>query len=193
MSPAVPSRSRYKGAELNRPGPSDNLLKEELIDELESTRRAFLHMLESIPEEYYDLPSDNPAWTIGDVLYHITLGPPAIRVEIWMIRHARWLFAAFLNDRTAGIFNWGNALFARHPKRITPQILIQAYDRGHTGLLKSLEKMRADDFRKSVQYPETFVSELAGVVTIERLFRYIKIHFDVHAGQIRKKLGGILV
>ena len=35
--------------------------------------------------------------------------------------------------------------------------------------------------------------DLSGDVTVERLYRYIKQHFEAHAEQIRKKLGGILV
>ena len=165
-------------------------LKEELINELEMTRKAYLHLVKSVPEEFYGHPSANPAWTIGDVLYHITLGPAAIRTEAWMIRHAGWLFSALLNDGTAGIFNRGNALFARHPKRITPQKLIKSYENGHSGLLTSLEGMQDADFNKSVRYPASFVTELAGVVTVERLFRYIKLHFEIHASQIRVERPG---
>ena len=164
-------------------------VKDDLAAELESTRQEFHRLVEVVPEEFYGHSSANPAWTIGDVLYHITLGPPAIRAEIWMIRHVSWLFSAFLNKTTSRIFNWGNALFARHPKRITPEILIRNYERGHAGLLKSLGKMKEADLSKSVLYPDAFVSELAGVVTVERLFRYIKLHFEIHAGQITERTG----
>jgi hypothetical protein len=164
-------------------------LKEDLLTELESTRREYIQLVASVPVESYGHSSGNPAWTIGDILYHITLGPPAILAEIWMIRHAGWLFGTLLNNRTASIFNWGNALFARHRIRITPQLLIQAYERGHASLLASLKRIPETDFSKSVRYPDSFVAELAGVVTVERLFRYIKLHFEVHAGQIREGLG----
>jgi len=163
--------------------------KEELIAELEATRKEYLYLVESIPDGFYANPSGNPPWTIGDVLYHITLGPPAIRAEIWMIRHTRWLFSALLNNRTASVFNWGNALFARHPKRITPQILIGAYERGHRGLLASLKSMQESDLNKSMEYPASFVMELTGLVTIERLIRYTRLHFEIHASQIRERLG----
>jgi hypothetical protein len=165
-------------------------LKDDLAQELEVTRQNFHHLLDSIPEVSYVHPSNNPAWTIGDVLYHITLGPPAIRFEIWMIRSAPWMFK-ILNDATSKIFNWGNALFANRTKRITRQRLIKAYEAGHLGLMSSLRRMREEDWGKSVMYPEVFVSELAGTVTVERLFRYIKLHFDVHAGQIQQRLAKI--
>jgi hypothetical protein len=105
-----------------------------------------------------------------------------------MIQHAGWLFSALLNNGTAGIFNRGNALFARHPKQITPQILIKSYEHGHSVLLTSLGGMRDADLNKSVRYPDSFVAELAGLVTVERLFRYIKLHFEIHASQIRERL-----
>jgi len=162
-------------------------LKQELIQEMETSRQNFHHLLDSVPEAAYDHPSHNPAWTIGDVLYHITLGPPAIRFEIWMIRYMPWIFKA-LNRTTSKIFNWGNALFAHRAKRITRQRLLKAYEAGHAGLMSSMRRMDESDFARSVMYPESFVSELAGVVTIERLFRYIKLHFDVHAGQIKPAL-----
>jgi hypothetical protein len=164
-------------------------IKEELVNELESTRREYLRLVESVPEESYRCPSANPAWTIGDVLYHITLGPPAIRAEIWMVRHAGWLFSALLNNWTSRVFNWGNALFARHPKRMTREILFRSYERGHAALLTSLRTMQEADFGKSIHYPGSFVAELAGEVTVERLFRYIRLHFEIHASQIQEGLG----
>ena len=159
-------------------------LKEELAQELETTRQNFHHLLDSIPEALYVHPSDNPAWTIGDVLYHITLGPIAIRFEIWMIRYFSGLFRLGLNDTTSKLFNWINAPFARRGGRINRQRLIKAYEAGHAGMISSLKRVQEADFEKSVIYPAAFVSELAGVVTIERLFRYVTLHFDVHARQI---------
>lgn len=160
-------------------------LPEELAEDLEAARRGFHHLLDSVPENLYSHPSDNPAWTIGDVLYHITLGPPALRFEVWMIRYAPWLISLALNPTTSRIFNWGNALFAQHPKRINRQMLIKSYERGHSGLVSSLNGLKESDLHRSVEYPQDFVSELAGQVTIERLFRYVRGHFEVHAAQIR--------
>jgi len=36
---------------------------------MEETRLAFHQLLDSLPERALDLPSDNPAWTIGEVIY----------------------------------------------------------------------------------------------------------------------------
>jgi len=163
-------------------------LNEELAHEMEITRQNFHHLLDSVPETFYSHPSDNPAWTIGDVLYHITIGPLALRFEIWMIRHANRLFQLAMNDLTSTIFNRVNTLFARQPKRIARQNLGKAYEAGHAGLISSLKRIRESDFQKSVIYPKSFVAELAGEVSVERIFRYVKEHFDTHAEQINKAL-----
>jgi len=163
-------------------------LKEELFHELEMARLGFHHLLDSVPESFYHHPSLNPAWTVGDVLYHITLGPFALRFEIWMIRHARGLFQLGMNDMTSTIFNRVNAIFPRHPKRIARQSLFKAYEAGHAGIMSSLNRTRDDKFQNSIRYPETFVRELAGEVTVERLFRYVKGHFEIHAEQIQKAI-----
>ncbi len=160
-------------------------LQTELAQELESTHQNFHHLLDSIPEVLYVHLSDNPAWTIGDVLYHLTIGTVAIRFEIWMIRTAPGLIQFALNDSTSKLINWINAPFARRGQRVTHQRLIKAYEAGHAGLMSSLRQVREEDWEKSVIYPAAFVSELAGIVTVERLFRYVKLHFDVHTGQIR--------
>ena len=159
-------------------------LKAELAHELEITRQNFHHLLDSVPEALYAHPSDNPAWTIGDVFYHITLGPPAIRVEIWMMCHVNKLFQLVMNDGTAKVFNWGNALFARQGGRFSKRTLSNAYEKSHARIIRALEHTNENDFQKSIVYPALFVPEIAGEVTVERLFRYVKLHFYIHAEQI---------
>lgn len=163
-------------------------IKDELLFELEATRQNFHQLVDSVPETLYSRPSINLAWTIGNVLYHITLGQPALQFEIWMIRHAKGLFQLAMNDLTSSIFNWANARFARRGKHVTRQGLVKAYENGHAGILSSLKRMREEDFARSITYPESFVSELAGEVSIERLYHYVKGHFEIHAKQIRNAL-----
>jgi hypothetical protein len=160
-------------------------LREELANELESARQGFHRLVESVPEAAYSCPSGNTAWTVGDLLYHITLGPPALRFEMWMIRRMPGLLGLALNPFISNLFNRINAMFTGRRKRINRQMLIKAYERGHAGLVSSLNRMRDEDFSRSVVYPPEFVSELAGDVSVERIFRYVHEHFEIHAGQIR--------
>lgn len=158
--------------------------KTELEQELDETHRRFVALVESIPESEYPLPTDNPAWTVGDILFHITLGPRAVALEVWMIVHARGLFGWVMWHFPSRTFNSVNAWFGNRERRISRQGLIKAYGRAHTVIKSRLKRTREEDLVKSVEYPAEFVSDLAGEVTPERLFRYVSGHLEMHEKQL---------
>ncbi len=160
--------------------------KQELEQELEETRRRFTELVNSIPERDYPLPTHNPEWTVSDILHHITLGPRAIALEIWLIVHARKLFGFVMGHFPSRIFNSINAWFGHRKRRITRQGLLKAYGKAHSVILSGLRRTREEDLLKSVVYPVEFVSDLAGEVTPERLFRYVTGHFEMHERQLRR-------
>jgi len=166
-------------------------VKESMLAELEQTRGEFLRLLESVPEADYAKQSGNEAWTVGEVLHHITLGPLAIAFEAWMILHARGLFQLAMNILPSRMFNRVNAWFARRDKRrLTRSGLAKNYETGHAALRSVVRRARGENLTRSVTYPQEFVAELAGEVSVERLVRYAKGHVEVHAGQIRAGLIG---
>jgi hypothetical protein len=160
-------------------------LKETLAEEIEITRRDFHHLLDSVPEAQYLHPSHNPAWTNGDVLYHIALGMMLIHYEVWLTLHARGLLQLGLNMIPAKMLNGINAGFARKGKQVTHQMLLKVYERGHTGLRSGLKQVKEDDFGRWITVPPELDIILSGKVTIERLYQHVKIHFDAHTGQIK--------
>jgi len=162
-------------------------IKTKLVNEIRETREKFFALLDSIPESDYSLPTDNPAWTVGDVLYHITLGPHALAFEVWMIIHARWLFQIGMNTFPSKFFNRVNARFARRGNRINRQMLIKAYEAGHASVRSSLRRTREEQMKLSVVYPADLEEMLAGNCSVERLFHYVKDHFEVHANQIKSR------
>ena len=164
-----------------------NTLKTKLISEIRETREKFLALLDSISEADYSLPVDNPAWTVGDILYHIALGPHALAFEIWMIIHARGLFQFGMNTFPSKFFNKVNARFGQRGNRINRQMLIKAYEAGHASVRSSLRRTREEDMQKSVVYPAELEEMLAGECSVERLFHYVKDHFEVHANQIKSR------
>ena len=160
-------------------------LKDELLDEIEGTRQRFLQLLDTIPEENYALPSENPAWSVGDVLFHLTLGPRALAFEMWMLIHANGVFQWELRILPTRAFNRINAWFARRDAhRLSRAGLRKAYENAHAALRSVLKRVREQDFARSVVYPTDFVPELACEVDVERLARYVKVHFEVHSMQI---------
>jgi uncharacterized damage-inducible protein DinB len=168
-------------------------LKEELRAEMLETCRAFHDLLDEIPEEALARPSDNPAWTIGEVLFHMSLAPRFVVTDLRAILAQAWLARVFALLVPAVMFHRLNEFYTRRGARhLNRRFLAEAYDRAHERALRSLEALQEADFQKSLQYPG-YDPLLSGDVTVERLFRYVKQHFEHHAGQIRERLDGILV
>jgi len=161
--------------------------KKEIEFQLEDTQRRFIELVNSIPEENYSLPTDNPAWSVGDILFHITLGPRALALEIWMTAHASGFFGFMMRHFPSRLFNAINVWFGRgRSQRVSRQSLLKAYGKAHAVIMSELRRTREEDLVKSVVYPPEFVSDLAGEVTPERLFRYVTGHFEAHEGQLRR-------
>jgi small subunit ribosomal protein S15 len=80
-------------------------IKQELEQELDETYQRFLSLLELVPESDYSLPSSNPAWTVGDILFHITLGPRALALEVWLTLYARGLYQLAMRFFPSRMFN----------------------------------------------------------------------------------------
>lgn len=168
-------------------------IKEELRAELVQTRQAYHELLAQIPEEAFSKPSDNPAWTIGEVLFHMSLAPRFVVTDLRFIISRPWLAKAFAALVPISLFNRLNEFFTRYGSRdLNRAFLAEQYDRAHKRALESLEALQETDFQKSLRYPG-YDSMLSGTVTVERLYRYMKQHFEAHAAQIRKRLDGILV
>jgi hypothetical protein len=160
--------------------------RERLRQEIESTRAEFHRLLDSLPEEALSLPSENPAWNIRQVLFHIAIIPRYMIVEVVMIRKQVWLYQLLPRLIPKGLFDWLNAHLTRWGARdLTRQRLAKIYDQSCRAASQALDTVPEDDFGKSLNYP-LWDPLLAGNVTVEYLFGYIKRHFDSHAAQIEK-------
>lgn len=162
------------------------MTKQELEQELDETHRRFVALVESIPEADYDLPTDNPAWKVGDILFHITLGPQALALEIWMTVHAAGLYNFLMRHFPARFFNSVNAWFGSgRSQRVSRQGLLKTYGKAHAAIKSRLRRTREEDLVKTAVYPLDYVSDLKGEVSVERLFRYVTGHFEEHEAALR--------
>lgn len=159
-------------------------IRQELEKELEETRLRYLALVDSIPESDYSLPTDNPDWNVGEMLFHITLGPPTLAFETWMITHVRGLFKFGIRVIPSSWMERLNGLYAQRGGRITRLGLIKNYEAGHARIMSRLRRTRDADFSRVMEYPEDFLTMLTGTVTIERLFHYVKQHFEEHQAQL---------
>jgi hypothetical protein len=168
-------------------------IKDELRAEMIQTREAYHHLLAEVPDEAFSRPSDNPAWTIGEVLFHMSLAPRFMVTDLRIILAQAWLARIFAILVPATLFHRLNESFTRYGSRnLNRTFLAAEYDKAHERAMKSLEALQEKDFQKSLKYPG-YDPLLSGKVTVERLFRYVKLHFEAHARQIREGLDGILV
>ena len=168
-------------------------VKDELRAEMIQTRKAFHDLLAEVSEEALSRPSGNPARTIGEMLFHMSLAPRFMVTDLRAILAQAWLAKAFAILVPAALFHYLNKFFTRYGSRnLNRKFLAQEYDRAHERAMRSLEARQEPDFQKSLHYPG-YDPILSGTVTVESLYRYIKLHFEAHARQIRERLPGILV
>jgi hypothetical protein len=162
--------------------------RERLQQEIEATRMAYYGLLDSIPEAALSRPSDNPAWNVRQVLYHIAIIPRYIIVDVVAIRRQVWLYMLLPRLISKGLFDWLNARMTRLGARgMTRQRLAKTYDESCRAALRALASVPDADFDRHLYYP-LWDPLLAGEVTLEYLFGYVKRHFDSHAAQIEKAL-----
>ena len=150
-----------------------------------ATQQAFHLLLQEIPEDAFAWPSDNAAWTIGEVLYHMSIAPRLLGTDARMITGQNRLARLVPIIMPRRLFNWLNKVLTRYgARKLSRAFLMAEYDRAHAAALVALAAVDDADFGKHVSYPD-WDPLLSGDVTLERLFRYVKVHFDAHAGQIR--------
>lgn len=160
-------------------------IREELRNEIENTRKSFCELLDSIPDEAFKHSSDNPAWTIGEVLYHMSLAPRMLGTDVKMILNQNWFYRLIPAIIPKSLYDWINKILTKYGARnLTREFLASEYDKAHLATIKALNAVKETDFKKKLNYPD-WDPLLSGEVTLERLFHYIKLHFDAHAAQIQ--------
>jgi len=65
---------------------SDSEVGKGIRDELEETRRQFHALLASLSAADWDAPSRNPAWTNGQLVFHMLFAFVLIPSLFWLIR-----------------------------------------------------------------------------------------------------------
>ncbi len=154
-----------------------------------ATRDAFHRLLDEIPDAALSEPSDNPAWTIREVLFHMSLAPRLMVSDIAMITRGPWLVRVVPRLVPQGVFDWCNKVYTRERgRRKSRRALAAEYDRATETILGALARLDEADLGRSAVYPG-WDPLLAGEVTLARLFHYVQAHFDTHAEQIRDRIG----
>lgn len=158
---------------------------EALAQELEATRLAFHQLLQSIPANRFAAPTLNPAWNVGQMLFHMSVALKFLPADVALIRRSGRLpryVPAFL-------FHWLNKQYTRWGgRRPTHAYLATQYDKAHALTLTALRRVAADEWQNGADYPG-WDPMLSGFVTLETLFHYPARHFQAHAAEVQKAVG----
>lgn len=159
-----------------------------LQQEIEETHQRFHQLLQSIPDSSFDQPSSNPAWTIGELLYHMSVAPRFMVADVAIILKRPFLLKWLPQLFPERLFHWLNARLTRFGARnLDRQFLANEYDQAHQHILQTLHNLDEAALQQRVHYPD-WDPLLAGDVTLAYLFGYIKRHFDSHAADIHAAL-----
>ena len=159
--------------------------RDDLHQEIIATQADFHKLLAAIPDAAFSLPSDNPAWTIGEVLYHMSVAPRMMVLDVQMIGRQRWLFRLIPCIVPKQVFHWLNAhLTHLGARNLSRSFLAESYDRATTGILRVLNSLSENDLEQGITYPN-WDPYLSGEVSLAYLFGYIKRHFETHAEQLQ--------
>jgi DinB superfamily len=165
--------------------------------ELEETRLQFHRLLESLTKSDWDAPSCNPAWTNGQLLFHmafafILIPPLFCMIRFWSRRSRRssHAFARALNSATP-LFNWINALGPRVGARVYGRRRLGAkYDSVHIAILGKLDSVQDVEWDQGMYYPRRWDPSFGEFMTFEQLFHYPVAHFSHHQRHLSAGAGG---
>jgi DinB superfamily len=187
-------QARYSCAvsrDVGRLDVSDSVVGKHIRIELEETRREFHALLASLSAADWDAPSRNPAWTNGQLIFHMVFAFMLIPSLFWLIRFWSCLpgsysraFARVL-DFSTPLFNWVNALGPRGQATVFGRRRAGSiYDRVHRSILRKVDSMKDDDWGRGMTYPQRWDPDFGACMTFERLFRYPTQHFRRHLAQL---------
>jgi hypothetical protein len=159
--------------------------------ELVASQAEFHELLDLVAPNSWRQPSRNPAWTNGQLLFHIALGfflliplVRIMRVFSALPKGASRAFARCLNLGTP-IFNWINAIGPRVGARVlNAKRLGSTFDSVCRKNLAAIDAMRPEDWGRGMHYPTRWEPRFADFMTVESLFRYPAVHMRHHRAQI---------
>jgi hypothetical protein len=145
--------------------------------ELETTKTGFHKLLDSLQEDDWMKKSANPAWTVGQLMWHLGRGMEFFSEAVGYCRRGKG------PNPPAFLIGFGNVLQTRFGSRgATPASASEKYDAGHAKLLAALDGIGDDEWTKGGRiYQNDY--------TIESIFGEVDEHFREHEADIQKGLG----
>jgi hypothetical protein len=148
-----------------------------LRSEIEAVRAAFHTLLDSLSSDDWKKKSANPAWTVGQLMWHIGRGAAFSNEAIGYCRKGRG------PNPPAFLIAPGNVLLTKFGSRgASPDSVRRKFDAETDALLTALDGIADDEWSKSARIYGTDY-------TIASVFEDVKNHFREHEEDILKGLG----
>lgn len=143
---------------------------------LEQTRREFHALARSVPRSAWRRKSANPAWTIGELLWHLGFNVGFVADSVERARRGKGF------NPPLSPSGWLITLVPRlGALRATPKSVAQRYEASYRRLLGAFDSLRDDQFSLTT-------TNFGATQTVEALFRSAPEHFAEHAADIRARL-----
>jgi hypothetical protein len=145
--------------------------------EIDATSKAFHELLSSLSAEDWKKPSANPAWRVGQLMWHIAWAGP------YFTRGVEQCLAGKATNPPRWLLDIVNPTITRLGSRgAKPDSVARKWDEAVAGLLAKLETIQDGDWQKSVD-------TMGQRNTVESSFRALTTHFREHEADILKGLG----
>lgn len=152
--------------------------RESIRAELRATHAAFHDLVDQLAPADWDRKTGNPAWTVGDLLYHLVSSLELLPREVAHARKGKGLYNLprfLLDPLNAWSTRWG-------ARGVSLATVTGRYDRAHAAALQALDQVRHDEWRCGAR----FWGE--GFLDIEGLFHAQSRHFAEHSPAILETL-----
>ena len=151
--------------------------KESIRAEIESTRADFHTLLDSLSADDWKRKSANPAWTVGQLMYHLAWGGTFVLSELKSAKRGKGFNPPqfLINPVNVAITRFG-------AMRSSRASIERKYDDGMEQLLRALNDVQPGEWEKS--------STNFGVThRVQDVFHIPAEHLAEHTADIRKGLG----
>jgi hypothetical protein len=163
--------------------PSDALARYQSIKkELEEVRRAFLDLLNAIPDGDLERALPGEGWTAKQEMVHIAQVLNVIPAGILQahLGHRR----SVLSFIPTFLRSWvnGHIIIPVISRQATRASVAESYGKAHAALIDLLEKLPEEAWNKGAHYPSQYR-------TVEQMAHRPAEHFKMHADHLRRVLG----
>jgi hypothetical protein len=146
-------------------------------EEIERTRKAFHELLDSLSDDDWKKKSANPAWSVGQLMWHMGYG-----IE-YFPKFVEYCRRGSGPNPPSWLVDPGNRLLTIFGSRgAKPEAVAMKYDSAHDAIIASLDGVGDDEWSKSARvYGNDY--------TIESIFREVAVHYREHEMDILRGLG----